>query len=83
MFAVSFDAAAQYDWIAASAFGMFLDLLLFSAIRIFMIWTFPNHALVIALLAFTVGSILFGTFCGDDITSEGGLVYLTCGLNRI
>merc|ERR1712224_883514 len=83
VFAVRFDVAAQYDWILATAFAMAFDLLAMSAVRIFMLWVFPQVALVIVLLVLTVGSVLFGTFCGDDITPDGALVLLTCSLNRI
>ena len=62
---------------------MAFDLLALSAVRIFMLWVFPQVALVIVLLVLTVGSVLFGTFCGDDITADGALVLLTCSINRI
>ena len=83
VFSVKFDLAKQYDWIAATAFAMAFDLLGLSAVRIFMLWVFPQTALVIVLLVLTVGSVLFGTFCGDDITGDGTLVLLTCSINRI
>jgi len=78
VFAVKFDVAAQYDWISAAAFAMAFDLLALSSFRIFMIWSMPKYALVIALLVFMVVTILFGTFCGDDTTDEGALVVLRC-----
>ena len=62
---------------------MAFDLLALSAVRIFMLWVFPQVALVIVLLVLTVGSVLFATFCGDDITADGALVLLTCSINRI
>ena len=63
---------------------MAFDLLALSAVRIFMLWVFPQVALVIVLLVLTVGSVLFGTFCGDDyIAADETLVLLTCSINRI
>ena len=54
VFSVKFDLATQYDWIAATAFAMAFDLLALSAVRIFMLWVFPQVALVIVLLVLTV-----------------------------
>ena len=61
---------------------MAFDLIAMSAVRIFLMWTFPQAALVIVLLVLTVGSILFGTFCSDDITEDGTLVLLSCSLDN-
>ena len=83
VFSVKFDLDTQYDWIAATVFAMAFDLLALQAVRILMLWVFPQVALVIVLLVLTVGSVLFGTFCGDDITADGELVLLTCSLKRI
>ena len=62
---------------------MAFDLLALSAVRIFMLWVFPQVALVIVLLVLTVGSVLFGTFCGDGIAADGAHVLLTCSIDRI
>ena len=83
VFSTKFDAAAQYNWISVSAFSMVFDLLAFSAIRILMIWTFPNSVIVIALFVFMVGTILFATFCGDSAAEDGSLIVLTCTTTRI
>ena len=83
VFSVKFDLDTQYDWIAATIFAMAFDLVAISVFRILMLWIFPQITLVIVLLVLTVGSVLFGTFCGDDITADGDLVLLTCSLSRI
>ena len=62
---------------------MLFDLVAFSVVRILMIWTFPKTTIVIALFVFMVGTILFATFCGDDIAEDGSLVVLTCTTTRI
>ena len=83
VFSVKFDLTNQYDWITAAAFAMTFDLVALSAVRIFMFWVFPQAALVIMLFVLTIGSVLFGTFCGGDITADGVLVLLTCSIKRI
>ena len=83
VFSVKFDTAAQYDWITAATFAMAFDLFALSAVKILIMWTLPKFVLVIAMLVLLVGSVVFGTFCGDETMDDGTLVVLECSLDNI
>ena len=62
---------------------MAFDLFALSAVKILIMWTLPKFVLVIAMLVLLVGSVVFGTFCGDETMDDGTLVVLECSLDNI